>query len=364
MKPESSNETLYPYIVSTPEESLLTPQIEDFQVQELSFPFPRMFILIGGGLLLSVIFALLSARPVHAAPSSSSTHVNISANLRPSSSPEVLKSKSSSSSGIHSVSPVRSFASHQLSPGTGGVLGSLNNPEVKMLYYKEPKLLPSKRKVLVKDPSFQPSFVPALPMPKPTNRSRIRASTKDNSQKKDLYEGNTSDPNLLKYHTQLLVNAICHAMYYEVAYQGGKQFPYIVLALPKLLPILREHAIEGFQALPLDLQEKFANAITKVVPDLSNIESGVNMYEKFTNQKQETKMNLTERFKERQSVCHNKIENDPILKDEVLTAQGNDFADFVSGGEGTILLSVVTGKVFCIRFKMLRLLLVIWLIGI
>lgn len=122
MKPESSNETIYPYIVSTPEQSLLIPQTKDLKVQEnkkthksLSFPFLRMFIFVGGGLLLSGIFSLFSARPVHAASSSSSTHVNISANLRPSSSPEVLKSKSSSSSGIHNVSPVRSNISGQSS---------------------------------------------------------------------------------------------------------------------------------------------------------------------------------------------------------------------------------------------------------
>ena len=56
---------------------------------------------------------------------------------------------------------------------------------------------------------------------------------------------------------------------------------------------------------------------------------------KINNKKEKIKMNLTEQFKERQSARLNDIKNDPILKDDVRTAQGTDFENFVSGREGT-----------------------------
>ena len=140
---------------------------------------------------------------------------------------------------------------------------------------------------------------------------------------------------MVKYHAQVVVTSMKYACYYQCGMEFTRHVPHIVLALPKLILIIRQNAIEGFQTLPLELQEKVAKAVPQVVPQLSNFESGLKLVEKFTNKKEETKMNLTEQFKQRQSVRLNDIKNDPILKDEIQTAQGTDFENFVSGREGT-----------------------------
>nr|WKT07364.1 hypothetical protein [Klebsormidium nitens] len=63
-------------------------------------------------------------------------------------------------------------------------------------------------------------------------------------------------------------------MYYEVVMQCGRQFPYIILALPKLVPILRENAIKTLPTLrniKLDesapqVLETVDNSIVKYLP--------------------------------------------------------------------------------------------------
>ena len=208
------------------------------------------------------------------------------------------------------------------------------NPEGTMVWTKKPKDL--KEQVRWKERRPSDAFcLPTFPIRQIDKKGRIRSSTRENFEKRDLCGGNTSNPNMVKYHAQVVVTSMTYAFYYQCGMQCSRHLPHIVLALPKLILIIRENAIEGFQNLPLELQEKVAKAVPQVVPHLSNLESGLKMVEKVTNKKEETKMNLTERFKQGQSVRLNQIKNDPILIDEVLTAQNNDFRDFVAGREGT-----------------------------
>nr|WKT07450.1 hypothetical protein [Klebsormidium nitens] len=208
------------------------------------------------------------------------------------------------------------------------------NPEGRMIWTKKPKDLKEEVRWKELRPSH-PLCLPVLPSRCIDKKGTIRSSTRENFEKRDLCGGNTSDQNMLKYHAQVVVTSMKYAFYYQCGMECSRHVPHIVLALPKLILLIRENAIEGFQTLPLELQEKVAKAVPQVVPHLSNFESGLKIVEKFTNKKEETKMNLTEQFKQRQSVRLNDIKNDPILKDEIQTAQGTDFENFVSGREGT-----------------------------
>lgn len=248
--------------------------------------------------------------------------------------PKIANSFSSSSqypSAVHS----------SISQGVSSSLRSpshLNpNPEGTVVWAE--KLKNVQERVIWKERRPSDAFCrPTFAIRQIDKRGAIRSSTRENFEKRDLSGGNTSDPNMVKYQAQVFVTSMTYACYYQVSMQLSRHLPGIIWTLPKLILLIRENTIEGFQNLPLHLQEKVAKAVPQVVPNLSNLESGLNMVEKFksnTNQNEKTKMNLTERFKEGQALRLNKIENDPILIDYVLTAQNDDFRIFVSGGEGT-----------------------------
>ena len=148
-------------------------------------------------------------------------------------------------------SAVHSLASNELSLISRGVPGSVRNPQVRMIYYKEPKTTKPNQRVLVKEPAFQPSCLPALAMPRPTKKGRIRSSTRENFEKRDLCGGNTSDQNMVKYHAQVVVTSMTYAFYY----QCGMRVPHVVFfTLSNALPTLRDIAIEAVQTLPPDVK--------------------------------------------------------------------------------------------------------------
>nr|WKT06905.1 hypothetical protein [Klebsormidium flaccidum] len=236
---------------------------------------------------------------------------------------------------LHNTSPLFSLASHELPPAPAAqrMPRSALSPQGRTLWEEKPKTLKARERVMRKEhTSFDSPCFPVLPRRRFDKKGARSAFPNHHYERRDLNKDKAHDLKRKKLCTRLVRDAMVGYVYY---YGLGPN-------LPKLLSIFS--ALRAMGIIDTEVaQEKIKEGIQYAVSNMSNVESGVNMAKQAksissntdTNQKEKTTMILTDGFKTRQSVRLNNIENNPTLINNLLKAQGDDFFNFVSGGEGT-----------------------------
>ena len=181
------------------------------------------------------------------------------------------------SSRSQNCSPTHCLASNELSPATRGMSRSVSSPDVRTVFYEPPPILYPKERIWYKDFDFKPSCLPTLPRRRFDKKAGIRVSIRDDFQKRDLCEGEASDPKIINSQTQVVVTAMTYALYHHFSIQLAYAVPF----LPQIVPIIVKTAIATLPNIktPESEPQAFDKLAEAVVNYLPIIDSGINVYD-------------------------------------------------------------------------------------
>ena len=302
----------------------------------------------------------LSKKGASSSPKVMTISISAQQAFLPAQTPQIANSLSSY---LHNTSPLSSLASHSHeqppAPAAQRMPRSALSPQGRTLWEEKPKTFKERKRVMKKEHTFFDSpCLPVLPRRRFDKKGARSAFPNHHYDRRDLNKNKAHDLKRKELYARLLRDTMVAYIYYC----GLGQVQY---NLPKLLSILstlramgiidtegtKESIKKGIQYAVSNMsnidtaktKENIKKGIEYAVSNMSNVESGLNMAKQVksissntdTNQKEKTTMILTDRFKTRQSNLIKGIENNPILRAEIEKAQGDDFFNFVSGGEGT-----------------------------
>ena len=315
-------------------EVILASSLCELVIKYLIYLFTSVFLACA---FYFLYWVPLSKKEASSSPKFMTISISAQQASLPAQTPQIANSLSSH---LHNTSPLSSLASHSHeqppAPAAQRMPRSALSPQGRTLWEEKPKTFKARERVMRKEhTSFDSPCLPVLPRRRFNKKGARSAFPNHHYERRDLNKDKAHNSK----SKELAIRLVRDTMVAYIYYCGLGQVQY---NLPKLLSILSTLRAMGIIDTEVD-QEKIKKGIQYAVSNMSNVESGVNMAKQVksissnidTNQKEKTTMILTDGFKTRQSNLINRIEDNPILQSKIEKAQGDDFFNFVSGGEGT-----------------------------